>query len=306
MERSIAEALGDEAVLLAVAEVLAPSLNGRTSHRLADVVEQVVGPPGTDGVEPADLDWAQAALARLPDARVAFWTRELARLGSVGVRVISVGNPDYPSNLRMIHDRPPFLFVRGALLAGDERAVAVVGTRSPGPQGVETATSISEELARRGVTVISGLAKGIDTAAHEGALRAGGRTIAVFGTGIERVYPAQNRALAAEIEGSGACVSQFWPGSQGARWTFPVRNVVTSGLAVGTIVVEAGETSGARLQAENALRHGKSLFLMRDLVEEYAWAQEAAERESVMTVRSVDEVVEAIDLELRTMTSATL
>jgi DNA processing protein len=210
---------------------------------------------------------------------------------------------DYPANLRMIHNRPPFLMGRGSLGRDDERAVAVVGTRQASAEGRKAAYEIGRQLAEQSVTVISGLAEGIDTSAHRGALAAGGRTVAVFGTGIEIVYPAKNRALADAVASSGACVSQFWPSTRGARWTFPVRNLVTSGLSLGTVVVEAGETSGARLQAEAALRHGKRVFLLDRLARAQPWARAIASRPDVVAVDSVDQVVAAIAIDLMTDTS---
>jgi DNA protecting protein DprA len=125
--------------------------------------------------------------------------------------LVSVLDDEYPRNLRRIYNRPPFLFVRGALDNTDERSVAVVGTRRASPDGLSQAAHLAGELARRGVTVVSGLARGIDTAAHTAALDAGGRTLAVMGTGIDRVYPAENAELAQRIPEQGALVSQFWP-----------------------------------------------------------------------------------------------
>jgi DNA processing protein len=213
---------------------------------------------------------------------------------------------DYPANLRMVHNRPPFLMVRGKLESMDVRAMAVVGTRHPSPKGLDNAMRISRGLAARGVTVVSGLAAGIDSAAHRGAIEGGGRTVAVFGTGIDNVYPAQNAELAAQVASHGACVSQFWPAMRGARWTFPARNLVTSGLSIGTVVVEAGETSGARLQAIAALDHGKRVLLLRRWAESEPWAIEAARRPGVIIVESVDDVIDAVDRELLVDTSAAL
>ena len=287
-------------LLLALAEVISPSLNGASSHRLAQSLENIVRdrsrPAPSDEV---DLEWLTEALSRTPEERVAYWGDKLLRLADAGISMVDPLDDDYPANLRMVHNRPPFLMVRGSLLVEDVRAMAVVGTRRPSATGTESARSISKGLAARGVTVVSGLAAGIDTAAHEGALEEGGRTIAVFGTGIERVYPAANRELASRITRSGACVSQFWPSMGGARWSFPVRNLVTSGLSIGTIVVEAGETSGARLQALAALDHGKRVLLLRRLVEDQPWASAVAVRPGVMVFESVDEVIEAVDSELR-------
>ena len=292
------ESRGRHARLLAVAETLSPSLNGRTAHRLAEVVE--AGALEGGRALPDDQAWVDEALAEIPEARISYWDEVLDRLGEQGVWMVDTADEDYPANLRMVHDRPPFLMGRGALTPDDERAVAVVGTRRPSAEGREAAYEIARQLAARGVTVVSGLAEGIDTAAHSGALSAGGRTIAVLGTGIEIVYPAKNRALADGIARSGACVSQFWPAMRAARWTFPVRNVVTSGLSLGTVVVEAGETSGARLQAEAALRHGKRVFLLDRLVHAQPWARAVATRPDVAAVGSVHEVLTAVEIDLTT------
>lgn len=287
--------------LLAVAEALCPSLSGRSSHRLAELVE--AGALHGGAALPEDQAWLDEGLAQVARARVGFWEDELDRLAQKQVWMVDTADEGYPANLRMIHNRPPFLMARGSLSLDDERAVAVVGTRQPSAEGRAAAYEIARQLAERGVTVVSGLAEGIDTAVHSGALSADGRTIAVFGTGIEVVYPAKNRALADGIARSGVCVSQFWPSMRGARWTFPVRNLVTSGLSLGTVVVEAGETSGARLQAEAALRHGKRVFLLDRLVRAQPWARDVATRPDVAAVGSVDQVVAAIEIELMTDTA---
>jgi len=285
---------------LAIAEVLSKSLNGPSSHRLAELVEMGELETESAVAEPDDAAWLRDGERRISEARVEFWHNELARLLERGIVMVDTADEDYPANLRMIHNRPPFLMVRGSLVASDERAVAVVGTRKPSDEGRDAASAIAYQLASRDVTVVSGLAEGIDTAAHSGALAAGGRTVAVFGTGIEIVYPAKNRALADAVARSGACVSQFWPSMRGSRWSFPVRNLVTSGLSLGTVVVEAGETSGARLQAEAALRHGKRVFLLDRLVRAQPWAREIARRSDVVAVESVDQIMAAIEVDLMT------
>src|SRR5690606_11165068 len=159
-----------------------------------------------------------------------------------------------------IYNPPPFLFVRGSLSAADERSIAIVGTRRASAAGLEQARWLASSLAKEGVTVLSGLARGIDTAAHRAALDGGGRTVAGMGTGINRRYPAENSELADEIERQGALVSQFWPDAPPTRKSFPMRNVVMSGMALGTVVVEASSTSGAKMQARLALEHGKLVF----------------------------------------------
>ena len=155
--------------------------------------------------------------------------------------------------------------------------MAVVGTRQPSPGGLGKAGDLSRLLVRQGVVVVSGLARGIDSAAHSATLAAGGRTIAVIGTGITKTYPAENKELTERIVEHGVVVSQFWPSSPPARGTFPRRNVVMSGIAQGTAVIEASSTSGAKMQARLALEHGKKVFLLRSLVMAQPWARRRRE-----------------------------
>jgi DNA processing protein len=216
---------------------------------------------------------------------------ELMAASQAGARLITVLDRDYPANLRLIPNLPPFLFVRGELLEADARSVAVVGTRDPSPDGLQRAGRMSRLLAEQGVTVISGLAKGIDTAAHRAALDAGGRTIAVLGTGITKCYPSQNRELAEEITRAGALVSQFWPTRPPGKDTFPRRNVVTSGLSQGTAVIEASSTSGAKMQARLALEHGKKVFLLHSLATSQPWAHDYIAKRGAIEVADVDEVI---------------
>jgi DNA processing protein len=216
---------------------------------------------------------------------------ELAKLpAGGGIRLTTVLDDDYPSNLRTIYNLPPFLFYRGTLDATDARSVAVVGTRHASDEGIRRGSEIATELAKQGVTVLSGLARGIDTAAHLAALDAGGRTIAVMGTGILRCYPADNADLAEEITQHGAIVSQFWPSAPPTQYNFPRRNVVTSGMGQGTVVVEATSTSGAKMQARLALEHGKRVFLLHDLVTSQTWAQRYVERGAI-EVHTVEDIV---------------
>jgi DNA processing protein len=224
-------------------------------------------------------------------ARVA---AELEVADKAGARLVTVLDHSYPSNLRLIPNLPPFLFYLGELRDDDARSIAVVGTRHATPDGVRRADRMSRLLAEQGITVVSGLAKGIDTAAHRAALTAGARTIAVLGTGITRRYPAENADLAAEITGNGALVSQFWPSSPPSRYTFPRRNVVTSGISQGTVVIEASSTSGAKMQARLALEHGKKVFLVQSLVTTQPWARDYVARRGAIEVADVDEVTRQV------------
>ena len=215
---------------------------------------------------------------------------ELSAAEKVGAHLLTVLDDEYPPNLRLVPNLPPFLFVRGSVTPADVRSVAVVGTRQATPTGLQRARMMSRLLTSRDVTVVSGLAAGIDTAAHTSALEAGGRTIAVIGTGITKCYPSENADLAERIAECGAVVSQFWPSAGPARWTFPRRNVVTSGISQGSVVVEASSTSGAKMQARIALEHGKQVFLLRSLVTDQEWARKYLARGAV-EVADVEDVI---------------
>lgn len=218
------------------------------------------------------------------------WVAEqVAAATSVGARLVTVLDTEYPVNLRRVHNLPPFLFVLGELKPADIRSVAVVGTRDASELGVKQASKMARHLAARDVTVVSGMAAGIDTAAHEACLDAGGRTLAVMGTGILGCFPKVNLGLKERIAARGAVVSQFWPNQHGSRHTFPMRNVVTSGISQATVVIEASKTSGARMQARLAHEHGKMVFVIDSLTKE-DWAREAVAARRAVAVSDVDEI----------------
>lgn len=186
--------------------------------------------------------------------------RERAVARELGATIVTLADADYPARLRTIADPPAALFVRGNFTAGDEPAVAIVGARRAGEYGRRVAGELARGLAQVGVTVVSGLASGIDAAAHRGALDAGGRTIAVMATGIDLVYPAWNRDLARDVAGSGALVTEFRAGTPSLQFHFPQRNRIIAGLTVGTVVVEAAERSGSLITAEFAVEQGREVF----------------------------------------------
>jgi DNA processing protein len=219
---------------------------------------------------------------------------EISAWSSDGISVFGLLDPGYPPNLRAAHDRPPLLFVAGQLKPDDARSVAVIGTRRPSAGGIAATREVASQLIDSGFTVVSGLAAGIDTAAHTSALERGGRTVAVIGTGIRHSYPPQNAALQQRIASTGAVVSQFWPDDPPHRRNFPLRNAVTSGIALATIVIEASHTSGARIQARLALGHGRPVLLMARLLDQQ-WARQLAARPGTRVIRSTDEVVPTVE-----------
>jgi DNA processing protein len=255
---------------------------------LARLLVGEVAENSRDGSEAAAL--LGPALDSLPERRERA-QGEIDVAEQSGARLITVLDNAYPSNLRVIPKLPPFLFFRGELHRDDARSVAVVGTRRASAEGIDRAAKLASLLVQEGVTVISGLAKGIDTAAHSAVLDAGGRTIAVVGTGILQVYPRENTKLAERMVDRGAIVSQFWPSAPPTRYSFPMRNEVMSGISQGTAVIEAGKTSGAKMQARLALEQGKRAFLTSSLVTSEEWAKSYIERRGAIEVDSVDDVV---------------
>jgi DNA processing protein len=207
----------------------------------------------------AGLD-AKTAAALVKAQRTLDLDAELERVERAGVRLISREDASYPMALAQIPAPPPLLYVRGQISGVDDWSVAVVGTRSPTTYGREVTRRIVGELAAAGVTVVSGLAIGVDTIAHAAALETSGRTIAVLGSGLDQVYPERNRALAEQITANGALVSEFPLGTRPTPQLFPVRNRIISGFSLGTLVVEAGEKSGALITVGFALEQGRDVF----------------------------------------------
>lgn len=188
--------------------------------------------------------------------------REIERASALGADLVALDEERYPKGLRFIHDPPPVLYVRGRLEPCDVEAIAVVGSRSASAYGMTAADRLARDLAASGITVVSGLAVGIDGAAHRGALAGGGRTVAVLGCGIDQVYPHRHRRLAEQIAASGALVSELPIGSPPEAHNFPRRNRLIAGLSLGVVVVEASERSGSLITARLALEQGREVLVV--------------------------------------------
>ncbi len=195
---------------------------------------------------------------------------ELALCRGLGVRPVPLADPEYPATLRDIPDPPPLLYVRGAIAPGDALAIAIVGSRRCTPYGVRVAERLAGSLARVGLTVVSGLARGIDAAAHRGALMAGGRTIAVLANGLAEVYPPEHAGLADEVAASGALVCEFSMRQEPLPGLFPQRNRVISGLSLGVVVVEASPRSGSLSTAKHAMEQNREVFAVPGPVDSLA------------------------------------
>lgn len=185
---------------------------------------------------------------------------EVEKLAKYGVKALAVDDPAYPPRLKEIYDYPPLLYVRGQILPEDECAVAIVGTRLPTQYGKQAAEDMATQLARSKVTIVSGLAAGVDSIAHRTALQVGGRTIAVAACGLDMVYPSSHVALARDIMAHGALVSEFALGTRPRAEHFPQRNRIISGMSLGTLVIEANDHSGALITARKALEHNRDVF----------------------------------------------
>jgi DNA processing protein len=225
---------------------------------------------------------------------------EMAKVEREGATVISWQDAEYPPRLRHIHNSPPVLYVKGEILPQDEWAVAVVGTRAPRAYGRQMVGEIATGLAKSGITVVSGLARGIDSLAHRAALRIGGRTIAVLGCGIDIVYPHEHRGLAESIIERGAIITEYPLGTRPEGSNFPPRNRIISGLSLGSLVIEAGKRSGALITADFALEQGREVFALPGNVNnpKSVGTNRLIQEGAAKLVMSVEDILEELNLTL--------
>ena len=274
------------------------TLGARTKD-VQRVWQQAEGMLAPDGMESPEEFLDEVARMTGTDRQAVRGTFDRIRnsMRAVGrrMRVIERGDARYPLLLAEVADAPRFLFVVGGLSLLSRPALAVIGTRKPTEEGARRARKLGYLLSRQGFVVISGLALGIDEAAHLGALEHGGDTVAVLGTPVDRVYPREHAELQKIISETGALVSQFHPGVRVQRYFFPMRNAVMSGLSLGTVVVEASETSGALIQARKCLQQGRKLFIPQSALErrELKWPKMYVER-GAHVFRTIDELLDVL------------
>lgn len=241
--------------------------------------------------------------------------QEMEKLIKTDTKVLFFDDLAYPQNLKNIYDPPALLYIKGRIEPLDSRSIAVVGARKPSPYGVMVAEKIAGDLAQNDVCVVSGMARGIDTAAHRGSLKKRGKTIAVLGSGLDQVYPRENKGLMEEIAVCGAVITEFPLGTAPQPVNFPIRNRIISGLSMGTVVVEAAEKSGSLITADQALEQGREVFAVpgnitnnlskgphklikqgaklvgdiSDILEEFGWNEEPASNEQKHVQVSLEE-----------------
>lgn len=226
---------------------------------------------------------------------------EMEKTTNAGISVLTWEDDDYPERLRTIASAPAILYVRGTLTTADDIAVAIVGTRRATPYGREVTHRIASELAAVGVTVVSGLAKGIDGIAHDRALAAGGRTLAVLGHGLDRIYPPEHKSLAARIvDGSGALLTEYPPGARIDPANFPARNRIISGLALGVVIVEADRKSGAMITADFAADQGREVFAVPgSVLSPMSAGCNALIKDGARLVTGIEDILAELQLEVR-------
>ncbi|MEN6468088.1 MAG: DNA-processing protein DprA [Smithella sp.] len=220
--------------------------------------------------------------------------RQMDMMSKTGINIVTCLDELYPKNLLNIYDRPPFLYVLGGL-EQEDIPVAIVGSRHASTYGKYTTDRISRELALRGITIVSGMARGIDSCAHRGALAAKGRTIAVLGSGLDVIYPPENKNLFTAIAQNGAVVSEFPLGTQPLSYHFPARNRIISGLSYGIVVVEAGEKSGSLITARLAMEQGREVFAIPGTIDSASSrGTNSLIKQGAKLIDSIDDILEDI------------
>ena len=223
--------------------------------------------------------------------------KEMDRVEQVGARLVTIADEEYPTGLRSLDDRPLLLYVCGQLPRDGGKAIAIVGTRKPSKYGMDAAQKLSLELAQDGVTIVSGLAQGIDAAAHRGALKANGRTIAVMATGIDRIYPREHEDLARQIIERGAVITEMPIGAAPLGAHFPQRNRLISGLSLSVLVAEAGEKSGALNTAAHASMQGRDVFaLPHNIYSQSGRGCNALIQDGAKLIMNVEDVLDELNL----------
>ncbi len=250
---------------------------------------------------PADLAAAGMSLKlieRIVQARTQVdLDKAWAKIEAQGIKILTWEDEAYPQRLKEIEQPPPVLYIRGEYLPDDLFAVAIVGTRRVTPYGRQITEELASYLAGNGITVVSGLARGVDAIAHQAALKAGGRTIGVLGSGVDTIYPPEHRQLAERMAESGAVISDYAPGTPPEASNFPPRNRIISGLSLAVVVIEAGETSGALITAEFAAEQGREVFAVPGsiLAPQSKGTNKLIQR-GALPLLSINDLMQALDL----------
>lgn len=268
-------------------------------RKAADLVERFGSPEGIFTASETELRNIEGltprAIEKLISPEPAKLDEEFTSLQESGISMLTLQDEDYPSNLKQIHDPPIVLYVRGELRESDRFSVAIVGSRRASIYGKSMAEKIAKDLCNHGITITSGGARGIDAAAHKGALSVGGRTIAVLGCGIDVDYPSEHKVLFNQIAETCAVISEFPPGTRPEGWRFPARNRIVSGISMGVLVIQAPTNSGALITARYAAEQGKDVYAIPGNVDDIRnEGCHALIRDGAVLVTSSDDVLQEI------------
>jgi len=293
--------LSREEELYWLAFKLVPGLGTRTSGKLLD---RFRSPQAVFRASRTELEAAgvSGAVAQSIASGITFEdaAAQHEKVLECGAAIVTIGDPRYPQLLREIFDPPVVLFARGRVELLTSLAVAVVGTRRPTPYGLAVAERLSGDLAHAGLTISSGMARGVDTAAHKGALAAGGDTVAVLGCGVDVVYPAENRKLAADLAVKGLIVSEFPMGATAFPQNFPIRNRIISGISLGVLVVEGAQYSGSAITAKLAMDQGREVFAVPgNITSKLSWGPNLLIKQGARLVQDWNDVVSELPSESR-------
>jgi DNA processing protein len=280
---------------------LIPGLGTRTSNKLLD---RFRSPQAVFRASRTELEGAgvSGAIAQSIASGCTFddAAAQQEKMIETGATLVTIGDPRYPQPLREIFDPPVLLFARGRVELMHSLTLGVVGTRRPTPYGLAVAERLSADLSHAGLAIASGMARGIDTAAHRGALAAGGNTIAVLGCGVDVVYPSENKKLAAEIAVKGLLLSEFPMGSVAFPQNFPIRNRIISGMSVGVLVVEGAQYSGSAITAKLAMDQGREVFAVPgNITSKLSWAPNLLIKQGARLVQDWNDVVSELPVESR-------
>src|SRR6266536_3964388 len=285
-----------------LALTLTPGLGPTRGKRLLEFFgssEAVINATLTE-LEAAGLP-AQAAQSLGTGRSVELASDEIAKAAAAGVQCVTLDDPAYPARLRQIYDPPLVLYVRGNVSALSQPGIAVIGTRHPTPYGIGMAERLASDLAVRGFVIFSGLARGVDTAAHRGAVSGKGKTVAVFGTGVDQIYPKENSRLVDQILAlGGALISEFALETFPAPQNFPIRNRINSGIAIGVLVVEAAEYSGTRITSRCALEQNREVFAVPgNVTNKNSWGPNTLIKQGAKLVATWEDVWEDLPADVR-------
>jgi DNA processing protein len=280
---------------------LVPGLGARTSGKLLDRFRtpQAIFRASRTELESAGLSGAvaQSVASGCTFEEAAQQQERMLQSGAVAV---TIGDPRYPRPLREIFDPPVLLFARGRVELLDTLSLAIVGTRRPTPYGLAVAERLAGDLAHAGLTIVSGMARGIDSAAHKGALARGGDTVAVLGCGVDVVYPMENRKLAADLAVKGLIVSEFPMGAVAFPQNFPIRNRIISGLSAGTLIVEGAQYSGSAITAKLAIDQGREVFAVPgNITSKLSWGPNLLIKQGARLVQDWNDVIAELPPESR-------